>query len=328
MDETSPQVHQSWAITHFLNEFQTNNKFCQEMSSVVYEVDNRVFLLGLDELYRAAMKRHERGELLDCAKKVCSGLSVAPASVPVEGYYSEDDGLTEYFLRMRALQAQPSTRVTEVEDLDAYRRLQEVTSSRLYGSTVVGDGLLPAGVDPLSEAMKATIPDWSIEVLVSRAFDIASAGDDYSLVGLAALARDPLVLTALRETAVLYAVAFGAGLPPKDPEYVWNVDDEITSRAKKFVATFNELFEEALPEPSVQNAKSFFDAAKLWSIEGRCVRIGFDDRTTPIRHYHWAITSQSGKLEVEDFWDTELWTTKRYTQDRFPDRVPTEPPKA
>ena len=33
-------------------------------------VDNRVFLLGLDELYRETMKTHERNELLRCAKEL------------------------------------------------------------------------------------------------------------------------------------------------------------------------------------------------------------------------------------------------------------------
>jgi len=60
-----------------------------------YVVDNRVFLLGLDKLYRDAMKRHERGELLACARRVAAPLHETPADVPVEGYYAEDEQLTE-----------------------------------------------------------------------------------------------------------------------------------------------------------------------------------------------------------------------------------------
>lgn len=48
-------------------------------------VDNRTFLLGLDKLYRDAMKRHERGELLHCARRVAVALQVAPAAGPVAG---------------------------------------------------------------------------------------------------------------------------------------------------------------------------------------------------------------------------------------------------
>ena len=46
-------------------------------------VNNRVFLLGLDALYRKAMKRHERVELLICARKVAGALRIRPADVPV-----------------------------------------------------------------------------------------------------------------------------------------------------------------------------------------------------------------------------------------------------
>lgn len=52
-------------------------------------VDNRVFLLGLDQLYRERVKRHESTELLTCARAVAARLNVAPAAVPIEGYYTE-----------------------------------------------------------------------------------------------------------------------------------------------------------------------------------------------------------------------------------------------
>ena len=75
-----------------------------------YIVDNRVFLLGLDELYRDAVKPHERGELLDCAREVADVLHVESEDIPIEGYYSEHPQLTEYFKLMRALQAAPKGR--------------------------------------------------------------------------------------------------------------------------------------------------------------------------------------------------------------------------
>src|SRR5262245_10918203 len=96
-------------------------------------VDNRIFLLGLDELYRDAMKRHERGELLLCARRVAAALEVAPAAVPVEGYYAEDQQLTEYFLLMRALQEVSEERTQVVAALPEFQRLLDVTSAPLYG---------------------------------------------------------------------------------------------------------------------------------------------------------------------------------------------------
>ncbi len=288
------------------------------MKKVVHLVDNRTFLLGLDELYRAAIKRHERGELLTCARLVSAELRVSPANSPIEGYYSEDAALGEYFLLMRSLQAQPATRKSEIRSQDEFSRLLEVTSSRIYGKTTAGNGLLPAGLDPLSAALTATFPNWSIENLVSNAYDRAKYSDDYSLVALASLSRDSIVLTALRESVVLYAYIVAGGLPPKNPEYAWAVDSEITERATRFVTTFNALFDEDLPRPCEGNASTFFNAADIWGIAGRCVRIGYDDSVDPIRHYHWAIPLTRATLVAEEFWDNEIWTTDRYRNTRNP----------
>ena len=128
-------------------------------------VDNRVFLLGLDQLYREAMQPHEGAELLSCARTVAGALSIVivPAPVPVEGYYAEDPHLTEYFNLMRALQDTEENRTAEVAALPEFRRLVQVSSAPLYGRPVQRGKLLPVGRDALSEALWATLPTgpWS-----------------------------------------------------------------------------------------------------------------------------------------------------------------------
>src|SRR5262245_8171078 len=105
-------------------------------------VSNRVFLLGLDELYRESMKRNERDELLRCARETASALSVPPADVPIEGYYTEDDRLTEYFRLMRTLQQVPRWRDSEVADLPGFKRIRQVTESPIFGPPLDGPYLL------------------------------------------------------------------------------------------------------------------------------------------------------------------------------------------
>jgi hypothetical protein len=40
---------------------------------------------------------------------------------------------------------------------------------------------------------------------------------------------------------------------------------------------------------------------------------GYDDRVSPVRYYHWAICRRPNReLTVQEFWDSEVWTTKRY----------------
>jgi hypothetical protein len=279
-------------------------------------VDNRVFLLGLDELYRESMKTHELDELLPCAQETARTLSVAPADTPIEGYYSEDERLTEYFRLVRALQQVPKQRESEVESVAGYVRLKRVTESPIFGPPFDGNSLLTVGEDSLSVALKNTFPEWNVENLTNTAYQCALDSDDFSLVALAALSRDPVVLTALRESVVLYAYAVGGSAFIVDPEYVWQVDDIVQSRALRFVATFNELFNEFLPQPSADNAEVFWGACTTWKIVGRCVRIGFDDSVRPIKHYHWAIDHGTEyQLAVKDFWDTDIWTTQRYREE-------------
>jgi len=276
-------------------------------------VNNRVFLLGLDELYREAMKRHERDELLRYAKETASALSVSPADVLIEGYYSEDERLTEYFRLIRTLQQVPKGLESQVASLAGFKRLRQVTESPIFGPPFKGLFLLSVGEDALSVALKKTFPKWSVENLTNAAYGCAAESSDFSLVALAALSRDAVVLAALRESVVLYAMAVAGSAMRSEPEYIWEVDEIIQQRAAQFVETFNNLFSERLPQPAPENAKAYWMASSEWKVIGRCVCVGFDDSVRPIRHYHWAIDRDAKyRPVVKDFWDTEIWTTARY----------------
>jgi len=274
-------------------------------------VDNRVFLLGLDEFYRTAMKRHEREELLAAAQRVAHALNVRPAAVPVEGYYAEDERLTTYFRLMRALQQVGADRKPEVAQLPQFRRLYDVTSAPLYGRPQVQEKLLPTGRDPLSEALRRTYPGWTVGGLTAAAHEAAREFDDFSLVGLAARARDQVVIAALRESVVLYAECIvGCALPPRE-EFVWEVAPELAQAAGRFIEAFKVLFGDELPAPVPQHAQYYWHACDRNRIVGRCVRLGTNETQT--HHYHWAIcTGGNGELTVQDFWRDEIWTTTRY----------------
>jgi len=281
-------------------------------------VDNRQFLLGLDQLYREAMKTHEREELLACARVVAAALGVAPADVPVESYYHEDDALTEYFGLMRALQNETEEARAVVGSLPEFRRLDEIASAPLYGHPLYGGSLLPRGEDPLSTALLNTpVASWTIAELTASAYRTALDTDDISLVGLAALSRDAVVLTALRESAVLYAYPVaGCAMEEVRIVYSWTVDADVTERAQRFVAAFNALFTESLPAPGHETASIFWNAANDNNVMGRCVRIGFDDSKQPVRQYHWAIVIEGGELQARELWDSEIWTTERFRDRR------------
>jgi hypothetical protein len=277
-------------------------------------VDNRVFLLGLEKLYRDAMKQHERGELLTCARRVSEALHAMPANVPVEGYYAEDKQLTEYFRLVRALQDVDEGATSSVASLLEFQRLRDVTSAPLYGRPQYKGKLLPAGRDALSQALLDTFPEWTLAGLTAAAYKTARETDEISLVGLAARVQDAVVLTAARESVVLYAeVVPLAALHPPRPQYVWKVDEDLAQQARRFIDTYNTLFGEELPPPDPAHAEGYWHAYDDNEILGRCVRLGYDDRVLPLRHYHWAICrSDREEVVVQDFWKSEVWSTTRY----------------
>jgi hypothetical protein len=273
-------------------------------------VDNRVFLLGLDQLYREAMKVHEVGELLPCARRVAQNLEVFPGNVPIEGYYTESAELTEYFCLIRALQNVPESSKPKVASLPEFGHLLDVVSSPIFGRPIDEGNLLPTGQDPLSQALEDSAPNWKIESLVTLSSTIAQENDDYSLVGLAARSKDEVVLTATRESVVLYARMI-VGSAPKKPRYAWEVDKDLSEAAARFVRTFNRLFGDQLPAPKKKHAEDYWHACRQNDILGRCVRIGSDDSKKPVVHYHWAVY-QEEVLAAHEFWHPEIWTTERY----------------
>ena len=281
-------------------------------------VDNRSFLLGLDELYRNAMKRFERDELLPCAREVADALHIQPASIPIEGYYSETPALEEYFRWMRSLQEQDEKTEARVKQLPEFQLLWEVTNSPLYGRAQRKGMLFPVGRDPLSQALQDTAPHWTVEGLTKAAYAAAIQFDDYSLVGLAARIQDAVVLTSARESAVLYLEMVPLGLDPgPELEYQWRVDPALAEAANRFIEAFNRFVPEALPRAEAANAEVYYDAYSDSKIIGRCVRLGHTPDGS--QYYHWAIavTAWSEKqfeMSVHEFWSKDIWTTQKYRE--------------
>jgi hypothetical protein len=281
-------------------------------------IDNRVFILGLDELYRRAMKHFESKTLLPAVRTVAKSLEIRPANAPIEGYYSETPALREYFLWMRSLQRVDEAAEPRVKNLPEYQLLWDVTSSRLYGRPVRNGMLIPAGRDPLSQALIDTRPEWNIARLVKAAYDSALRDDDISLVGLAARVQDAVVLAATRESTVIYAevATFGIDSAPEFG-FEWHVDAALSDAANRFIDIFHHFVPGALPKAEPANAEQYFNAYSKNDIIGRCVRIGKSPDEQ--QHYHWAIpaTAHPGgefDLGVDEFWSEHIWTTKEYRQ--------------
>lgn len=277
-------------------------------------VDDRVLVLGLDELYRKQMARQEPRVLLPAARRVAKRLGLKPFLEVTEGYYGDTKELQEYFCLVRNLQEANESGIPRVRDMVEYRLIEEVCTSRLYGYRAKARGILHVGRDSLTEALeRAAEAGHSLDVrgLVEAAGKIAVAEDDYSLVGLACLTKDPVCITVARESAVLYAEM--AVLGAASGGYEWAVSSKMQESASRFVAEFQRLFGVELPQIKPENAGLYYSACMDNYISRRCVRIGENAQTTPPMYYYWAIDPVDQEhYEVFDFWSSELWTSERY----------------
>ena len=293
-------------------------------SSDIRVVDNRIFLLGLDALYRAAIKPHERGELREAAVCVAQDLGVGPADLPVGGYYAEDRLLTEYYGLVRSLQGVPEERRCDIRHNEAYLRLKTVSESPIFGTPARCGYVLERGRDPLYCALEAAT-EFDVKALTREAHDIATETNCFSLGGLAALSKDAVVLAALRESTVLYTFPAILRVPEnlRRVRYAWTVDSELEERARHFVNTFNHLFGESLPAPYERNARCFWEACDLDSVAGRCTRLAVNDSRKRNRYYYWAVEgSEAEPLAIRDFWAPDIWTTYRYRAEKKVELLP------
>jgi hypothetical protein len=209
----------------------------------------------------------------------------------------------------------PATdRSSEVESLPHFQRLLVVTSSSIFGHPI-RENLFPTGRDPLSAALlDAPSPrEWTVSKLMTAASVRVRQSDDYSLVGLACRAQDPVVVAALRESVVLYAETITIGAAASRPRYVWRVDPELAAAGQRFIDAFNELFGKELPPATASYAHIYGLNAADAHIEGRCARLG-QTNDVPQAYYHWAVARMHGDVVVDEFWAGEIWTTQRYRQ--------------
>jgi hypothetical protein len=273
-------------------------------------VDDRVLILGIDELFRTGIKRHERHELLPAARALARHLGVQPYEGDVEGRFHADPDLQEYFRIVRALQKVDDQERPRVAQMREFARLDQVLSSPMFGSMHRTGILLPRGMDPLAVALRSA-SEWTLAGLVRLAHDVAEKHDDCSLLGMASAANDPVAMVVLLDPTVLYFEESTFGNPPV-PVYTWSVSTDIARRAERFVSTYVELFKEEFPRPSAESAELFgaayYDRA---GFVGRCVALG--PRQAGRGYYHWAIYMEpDNSPRVHEFWAEERWTTQQY----------------
>lgn len=267
-------------------------------------LDNRLFVIGLTEMFRQEMKAVEIATLLPMAESSCRALGLSPAAFRIEGYYGEQQALSRYFGLIRALQAAEIRSLPPGRAGQDLKRLREIFSSPAMGRAEENGRLLPRPSSPFGEALR-TSQSWSIHDLEKRAKALVR-NDDAGLLTVASVTGDAVALCVARETVALSAEVELAEL--ETPDFIWSVSPEVTERAERFVLSLKQTLDIQLPNPGPAAADLYGAAARAADLVGRCILVG-ERPGEPYPLYHWYIGQANGELVTNDFWSTAMWTT-------------------
>ena len=294
---------------------------------IEYVVNDFVLILSLDSFYRDCMKKYEAEDLLPLVKNIFEELKISPGEFPVEGYYYETDELKSYFNHVKTLQTleQESIKCKEkIYNMSGYKKLTELFCSGLYGIYEYEGFLLPAVRDPIYYSLKSLQqPEkWNAENILNEAYTIIKDTEDTTIVGLGILLKNPVIVTALKESVVLYNDILPTGeLDHRIKyiyKYIWNVSKEIENLANKIIEIFNGICPYRIPIAVAENAKKYYNNFSSNPIKIRCVKIGYDNLSQ--KYYHWAINNVNYNYKFVDFWDTKLWTTEDAKKDSYEEK--------
>jgi hypothetical protein len=288
-----------------------------------YIVGDFELILGLDSFYRNQMKEYETKVLLPLIIQIFQKLNISQKEYPIEGYYYESDELKNYFNYIKTLQQVSIKRKEDLQDMSGYKKLTELFCSGLYGKYEYKDNILPQTKDPIYYALESLpIEKWNVENIMNTANTIINDTDNTTIVGLGVLLKNPIIVTALRESVVLYSDFYCTGAPDFSikyiNKYIWNVSKEIENLANKIIEIFNEICPYKIPKAIEKNAEIYYDEFTSNPIDLRCVRIGHDNFSG--RNFHWAIKNQeylTSNYKFIEFWDTKLWTTEDAKNDWY-----------
>ena len=269
-------------------------------------VDDRLFMLGLTELFRGEMKHHETHTLLPLARTVCREISIDASDAPIEGYYDETPELREFFRRVRALQETPATVLLTPAADRALEQLRATINSSALGRVVNDGHLLARNTQALGEALRISL-HWSVDELVMKAASLVRE-NDRDLVAVAATTGDALCLLAARESLALSGSREWAG-QDDEPEYRWEVSDDVVAIAMHFVGALRQATGIALPTPERSSAQRYGRAGASAELSGRCILLGRRIGSGDV-HYHWYVDTAGGAPVVRDFWSDSVWSTQ------------------
>jgi len=282
------------------------------MENIVY-INDFEFIIGLDGFYRKNMMKYESKKLLPLLNKMVNKLNINLKNVVIEGYYYETEELKKYFTIVQNLKNIEIEKIEIFKKHEGYNKLIELFCSGLYGEYLYEKNIIPIVNDNLNKTLiKINKIQYNYKNILDYAYEEIKDKEILTLVEMGILTKNPIIVTALRESVALYVepVMLGIFEPPKN-KYIWNVNKNIEKAGNKIIEMFNNICPYKIPVGIKENAELFYDEFIENNICYRCIKIVTDENGL---NYHWAIIGDeyNKKYEFKEFWDKKLWSTEEF----------------
>lgn len=275
-------------------------------------VNDFEFIIGLDGFYRKNMMKYESKIIFPLLNDMIKELNIELENFHIEGYYCKTKILSKYFTIVQNLKKIDIEKINLFEKYSGYNKLIEIFCSGLFGEYKYSDKIIPSIKDSINIALKnISKAQYNFKIILDYAFELLQDKQSLTLVELGILLKNPIIVTALCESTVLYREVEMLGTIIPKYEYIWNVSKKIEEEGNRIIETFNKICPYKIPICNENNVKKYFNEFIDNEINYRCVRLAIDENG---KNYHWAIKWNriNKNYEFKEFWDEKLWTTEDY----------------
>jgi len=280
-------------------------------------IDNKDYFYMVDNKIRDTMMEFEENKLLPKTIKLLEDSNIEQLTefkiFPTEGYYYKTPKLSGYFNIIRNLQENKSL-FSKVKNTNELKYLKRIIGSKIFGS-VKSDRYPNSPLPRMKDIMTLCMEDekvfptlahhpWTIPKILDNLSNHSTSNPN--LVELAHLTGETECLVASCETNILYredVYISGSIIILREPEVIWNVDEELQKLGEKLIDKFNKLIHSNLDKPDKYNFGNFDREPEL----PRVARLGYQMNTE--EHYYWFLDENRN---VTDVYTKDVITTESY----------------
>lgn len=284
------------------------------MKTVDIVITDTDYFAMLDNQIRDKWASFEVKHLLPIVESILDGMEIR--EYPIEGYYYKTEKLSRYFTLVRNLQENESLVGKVNANSEYFVGIKAILGNPLFGqwesekNDFLGKKtLVRRRWDSLAKTLEflndGSAHPWSVEKVMENIGLFSTIG--FSLVDLAALIKDPALLTCGAETNSLYRGAvYISGCAFIEERYIWGVSNEVEKLGSRIINEYNSIISDSRLKILPINVDSVNFLNRELELP-RIAHLGYVQLTG--ENYYFRVDERGN---FSDFYSKEVLTTQNH----------------